>query len=45
MTSPLTWVSFLREKSDAFEKFKKFKALAKNHIGRKLKAILSDKGG
>jgi hypothetical protein len=24
--SRLTWVSFLREKYDAFEKFKKFKA-------------------
>ena len=42
--SRLTWVSFLREKSDAFEKFKKFNALAENHIGRKLKAIHSDRG-
>jgi hypothetical protein len=43
--SRLTWVSFLREKSDVFEKFKKFKALAENQIGRKLKAIRSDRGG
>jgi transposase InsO family protein len=43
--SRLMWVSFLREKSDAFEKFKKFKALAENQTGRKLKTILSDWGG
>jgi hypothetical protein len=40
-----TWVSFLREKSYAFEKFKIFKALAKNQTGRKLKEILLDRGG
>jgi hypothetical protein len=40
-----TWFSFLRENSDAFEKFKTFKSLDKNQIGRKLKAIHSDKGG
>jgi hypothetical protein len=28
--SILTWVAFLRKKSDAFEKFKRFKALAEN---------------
>jgi transposase InsO family protein len=43
--SRLTWVSFLREKSDAFEKLKKFKVLAKNQTGRKLKEIHSNKGG
>jgi hypothetical protein len=43
--SRLTWVAFLREKSDAFEKFKKFKALAENQTGRKLKEIFSDRGG
>jgi hypothetical protein len=43
--SRLTWVSFLREKLDAIEKFKTFKALAENQTGRKLKAICSDKGG
>ena len=42
--SRLTWVSFLREKYYAFEKFKKFKALAENQTGRKLKAIHSDRG-
>jgi hypothetical protein len=43
--SGLTWVSFLREKSDVFEKCKKFKALAEKKTGRKLKAIRSDRGG
>jgi transposase InsO family protein len=43
--SRLTWVSFLREKYDAFEKLKKFKALSENQTGRKLKEIRSDKGG
>jgi hypothetical protein len=43
--SRLTCVSFLIEKSDAFEKFKKFKVLAKNQTGRKLKGIHSERGG
>jgi hypothetical protein len=42
--SILTWVVFLREKCDAFEKFKKFKVLAENQTGRKLKAILLRQG-
>jgi hypothetical protein len=40
-----TWVAFVKEKYDAFEKFKTFKALAENQTGRKLKAIRSDRGG
>jgi hypothetical protein len=43
--SRLTWVSFLREKFDAFEKFKTFKVLVENQKGIKLKAICSDRGG
>ena len=43
--SKLTWVFLLREKSDAFEKFKTFKVLSKNQTGKNLKEILSDKGG
>ena len=43
--SRLIWVAFLGEKSDVFEKLKKFKALAENWTGRKLKAICSGKGG
>ena len=41
----LTWVAFLKYKSEAIEKFKIFKALAENQIGCKLKCIRSDRGG
>ena len=43
--SRLTWVAFLKEKSEAFEKFKLFKALTENQIGKRLKAVRSDRGG
>ena len=43
--SRLTWVAFLKEKSEAFSKFKIFKALTENQTGRKVKAIRSDRGG
>jgi len=43
--SRLTWVAFLKEKSEAFEKFKVFKALTENQTGRKIKSIGSDRGG
>lgn len=43
--SRLTWVAFLKEKSEAFEKFKIFKALNENQTGRKVKTIRSDRGG
>ena len=43
--SKLTWVSFLKEKVEAFEKFKKFKALTENQTGKRLKAVRSDRGG
>jgi hypothetical protein len=43
--SRLTWVSLLKEKFEAFEKFKVFKALTKNQIGKILKAIGSYRGG
>jgi hypothetical protein len=35
----------MREKYDAFEKFKKIKALDENQTGRKLKAICSYRRG
>ena len=41
----LTWVEFLKYKSEAIEKFKIFKELAENQTGCKLKCIRSDKGG
>jgi transposase InsO family protein len=43
--SILTWVSFLKEKSEAFEKFKVFKALNENQTGKRLKTVRSDRGG
>jgi hypothetical protein len=43
--SILTWVFFMREKSNVFEKLKMFKALAENQTGKKLKAIRSNRGG
>jgi transposase InsO family protein len=43
--SRLTWVSFLKEKDEVFEKFKIFKALTETQIGKRLKAVRSNRGG
>ena len=43
--SRLTWVDFLEEKYEAFEKFKVFKALTENQTGKRLKGVRSDRGG
>jgi hypothetical protein len=43
--SRLTWVAFLGEKVEAFEKFKIFKALAETQIGKRLKVVILDWGG
>jgi hypothetical protein len=43
--SRLTWVAFLKEKVEAFEKFKIFKSLTETQIGKRLKAVRSDRGG
>lgn len=43
--SRMTWVTFLKEKSEAFEKFKEFKALVESEIGIKIKFLRSDRGG
>jgi transposase InsO family protein len=43
--SRLTWVAFLKEKVEAFEKFKIFKALTENQTGKRLKVVRSDRGG
>ena len=43
--SRLIWVAFLKEKSEAFAKFKIFKALTENQTRRKVKAIRLDRGG
>jgi transposase InsO family protein len=43
--SRLTWVAFLKEKYEAFEKFKVFKPLSENQTGKRLKEVRSDRGG
>ena len=43
--SRLTWVAFLKEKYEAFEKFKVFKALTENQTRKRLKAVRYDRGG
>ncbi len=43
--SRLKWVTFLKEKSEAFEKFKTFKALTENKTRRRLKEVRYDRGG
>jgi transposase InsO family protein len=43
--SRITWVYFLKEKDEAFEKFKIFKALKETQTGKRLKPVRSDRGG
>jgi transposase InsO family protein len=43
--SGLSWVAFLKEKDESFEKFKIFKALNENQIGKRLKEVISYRGG
>jgi hypothetical protein len=43
--SRMTWVTFLKEKSEAFEKFKAFKALVEKETDLKIKCLRSDRGG
>ena len=40
-----TWVYFLKQKSEAFSAFKKFKAAVEKESGYKIKAMRSDRGG
>ena len=42
--SRMTWVYFLREKSEVFGVFKKFKALVENQNGKRIKVLRSDHG-
>ena len=39
------WVYCIRKKFDVFDTFKKWKALAENEIGKRLKCLRSDNGG
>ena len=43
--SRMTWVYFLKQKSEAFATFKKFKALVEKQKGCSIKTIRSDRGG
>ena len=43
--SRMTWVYFLKEKSQAFSVFKEFKALVETQSGFKLKVLRIDNGG
>jgi hypothetical protein len=43
--SKLTWVAFLKEKAEAFEKFKIFKDLTENQTCNRLKEVILDIGG
>ena len=38
-------MTFLKEKSEAFTKFKAFKALVENEANLKIKCLISDNGG
>ena len=40
-----TWVYCIRQNSDVFDTFKKWKALAENETGKRLKCLRSDNGG
>ncbi|PKU61775.1 Retrovirus-related Pol polyprotein from transposon TNT 1-94 [Dendrobium catenatum] len=40
-----TWVYFLKEKSETFNVFKKFKAMVEKTTGKFIKALRSDRGG
>ena len=41
----MIWVAFLKEKSEAFEKFKLFKNRIENESAMKIKCLRSDRGG
>ncbi len=40
-----TWIYFLKTKDKVFYRFKEFKALVENLIGKKIKVLHSDNGG
>jgi hypothetical protein len=43
--SRMTWVTFLREKFQALDKFKVFKAMVENEVNLKIICLRSDRGG
>ena len=44
-SSKKVWVYFLKNKSDVFETFKKWKAMVETETGLKVKCLRSDYGG
>lgn len=43
--SRMSWVYFLKAKSEAFQAFKKFKALVEKQTGREIKMLRTNRGG
>lgn len=43
--SRMTWVTFLQDKSQAFERFKIFRKIVQKESGYKMKCLRSDRGG
>jgi transposase InsO family protein len=43
--SRMTWVAFLKDKYEAFDKFKAFKSLVENEIDLRIKCSRSNRGG
>ena len=43
--SKKTWIYILRKKSYIFERFKEFKSLIENQIGKRIKVLRTDNGG
>lgn len=40
-----TWIYFLKNKSEVFDRFKEFKALVENQTEKKIKVLRTDNGG
>jgi hypothetical protein len=40
-----TWIYFIRNKYEVFDKFKEFKALVENQTEKKINAFRTDNGG
>ena len=42
--SRYSWIYFIKSKLDVFEKFREFKVLVKNQLGKKIKVLCTDNG-
>jgi hypothetical protein len=45
ITHESVWDYFLKSKDEAFDTFKRFKALVENERGCKIKCLMTDRGG